>query len=136
MLEKVTGAAVYSTDIYLPGMLTGKINSSPYPFAKILSINTAKAKKVVGVIAVITAGDVVKHAYGICIDDELPLAEMYARYAKDGVAAVAAIDGDTAKEGLDLIEVDYEQLPPVLNTGHFIVFYPFHKYKPPLVKSP
>ncbi len=116
LLEKVTGAAVYSTDIYLPGMLTGKIKSSPYPFAKILSINTAKARKVVGVIAVITARDVVQHAYGVCINDELPLAEMYARYAGDGVAAVAAIDGDTAKEALDLIEVEYEQLPPVLNT--------------------
>ncbi len=55
-LEKVTGEAIYSADIQLPGMLCGKIKSSPYPFARILFIDTEKARKLPGVKAVITAG--------------------------------------------------------------------------------
>ena len=63
-LAKVTGEAVYTSDIYLPGMLVGKVKRSPYPFARILSINTDKARKLPGVAAVITARDVVQFPYG------------------------------------------------------------------------
>ena len=59
-LEKVTGEAIYATDICLPGMLIGKIKRSPHPFAKILSINTAKACKLAGVKAVMTSQNVVQ----------------------------------------------------------------------------
>ena len=82
-LEKVTGEAIYSTDIYLPGMLIGKIKRSPHPSTKILSINTAKACKLAGVKAVITAQNVVQFPFGVAIKDELPLAETYVRYAGD-----------------------------------------------------
>jgi len=114
-LEKVTGEAIFSTDIQLPGMLCGKIKRSPYPSARILSINTDKALKLKGVKAVITAKDVVQFPYGLFVDDELPLADKYARYIGDEVAAVAAIDADTAEEALDLITVEYEELTPVLD---------------------
>jgi len=114
-LEKVTGEAEYCTDIKVPGMLCGKIKSSPYPFARILSIDTDKARKLRGVKAVITARDVVQFPYGYFVDDELPLADKYARYVGDAVAAVAAIDTDTAEEALDLITVEYEELTPVLD---------------------
>lgn len=107
-LEKVTGEAIYSTDIQLPVMLFGKIRRSPYPFAKILSINTDKASRIPGV-------NVVQFPYGSFVKDELPLADKYARYAGDAVAAVAAIDVDTAEEALDLIDVEYEELSPVLD---------------------
>ena len=114
-LEKVTGKAIYAGDIMLPGMLIGKVKRSPYPFAKILSINTDKARKLPGVEAVITAENVVQCPYGVIINDELPLADGYARYAGEAVAAVAAIDDETAEEALDLIEVEYEELPYVLD---------------------
>ncbi|MFC1955447.1 xanthine dehydrogenase family protein molybdopterin-binding subunit [Chloroflexota bacterium] len=114
-LEKVTGKAIYTTDIHLPNMLIGRAKRSPYPFARIRSVNTEKARKLPGVKAVITAKDVVQFPYGIVIDDELPLVDEYARYAGDEVAAVAAVDEETAEEALALIEVDYEELTPVLN---------------------
>ncbi len=105
--EKVTGEAIFSTDIQLPGMLFGKIKRSPYPFARILSINTDKARKLPGVKAVITARDITQFPYGPVTADELPLADKYALYAGDEVAAVAAVDAETAEEALEMIRVEY-----------------------------
>ncbi len=113
--EKVTGEAIFSTDIQLPGMLFGKIKRSPHPFARILSIDTAKARKLPGVKAVITAQDVTQFPYGPYVADEPPLADKYARYIGEGVAAVAAVDAETADDALDLIKVEYEELTPVLD---------------------
>ncbi len=113
--DKATGEAVYSADIKLPGILFGKLKTSPHPFARILSINAEKARKLPGIKAVITAQDVIQFPYGPIIADELPLADKYARYVGDSVAAVAAIDDDIAEEALDLIEVDYEDLTPVFD---------------------
>lgn len=113
--EKVTGRAVYCADIKLPGMLTCKIKRNPYPSARILSIDTSKALRLPGVKAVITAQDVTQFQYGNFVIDELPLAEKFARYVGDEVAAVAAIDAEIAEEALDLIKVDYEELPAVLD---------------------
>ncbi|MDP2932108.1 MAG: xanthine dehydrogenase family protein molybdopterin-binding subunit [Chloroflexota bacterium] len=112
---KVTGEAVYTADIQLPGLLVGKIKRSPYPFARIININTSRAQKLAGVRAVITAGDITQFPYGPMIADELPLADGHVRYAGEGVAAVAAIDDETAAEALDLIEVEYEELTPALD---------------------
>ena len=113
---KVTGEALYSADIKLPGMLIGKIKASPYPFARILSVNTEKALRLSGVEAVISAQNVSQFLYGAAgIDDELPMADKLARYAGDAIAAVAAVNEETAQEALDLIEVDYEELTPVLD---------------------
>ena len=92
--EKVTGEAVYSSDIQLPGMLVGKCKRSPYPFARILSIDSQKARRLCGVHAVITAQDITQFPYGEYADDQLPLCDQYAHYAGDEVAAVAAVNAE------------------------------------------
>ncbi len=112
---KATGEAVYSSDIKLPGMLTGKCKRSPHPFARILSIDISKAMKLTGVSAVITARNVTQSYFGEFVMDQFPLCDQYAHYVGDEVAAVAAIDEDVAEEALDLIEVEYELLTPVFN---------------------
>ncbi|MBI4512814.1 MAG: molybdopterin-dependent oxidoreductase, partial [Gemmatimonadetes bacterium] len=115
-LGKCTGRAVYADDIVLPGMLHGKILRSPYPHARITSIDTSKALALDGVHAVIAGRDM-PVAYGIIpwTRDEYPLCVDKVRYVGDGVAAVAAIDEDTANRALDLIEVEYEILPHTLD---------------------
>jgi len=118
--EKVTGSGKYTFDVVLPNMLYGKILRSPYPHAKILKINTSKAKRLVGVKAVVTGKDTLGHKQGIWrrfpeLCDEEILCRAKVRYIGDAVAAVAAIDEDTAEEALDLIEVEYEPLPAVFD---------------------
>jgi CO/xanthine dehydrogenase Mo-binding subunit len=113
--EKVTGEAKYCVDLKLPGMLFGKIKRSHLPFARILNIDTSKAEKIIGVKAVITAEDTPKIPYGTFVADELPLATTLVHFAGDGVAAVAGIDEDVVEEALELIEVDYEALAPILD---------------------
>ena len=118
--EKVTGSAKYTFDIVLPGMLYGKILRSPHPHARILSIDTSQAEKLVGVKAVVTGKDTLGRKQGIWrrfpeLCDEEILCREKVRYIGDPVAAVAAIDEDTAEEALDLIEVEYEPLPAVFD---------------------
>lgn len=116
---KVTGVAKYTDDIVLPGMLYGKILRSPYPHAKILNVDVSKAKKMPGVKAVITGKDTPGIPYGVYpiffIDDKYALAIDKVRFIGDEVAGVAARDEDIAEEALDLIKVDYEELPPVFD---------------------
>lgn len=119
--EKVTGEAQYCVDLKFPGMLYGKIKRSPLPFARILNIDTSKAEKMVGVKAVITAEDTPKIPYGTFLADELPLEKTLVRFTGDGVAAVAAIDEDVAEEALELIKVDYEEFPPILDPEQAIL---------------
>jgi len=118
--DKVTGRAKYTFDMVLPNMLYGKILRSPYPHARILNIDTSKAEKQIGVKAVVTGKDTPGRKQGawrrfpeLC--DEEILCREKVRYIGDPVAAVAAIDEDTAEEALDLIEVDYEPLPAVFD---------------------
>ena len=115
-LEKSTGRAVYTDDVTLPGMLHGKILRSPHPHARILSIDTSRAEALDGVHAVITGRDM-PIQYGIIpwTQDEYPLCLDRVRYIGDGVAAVAAIDEDTAIEALALIGVEYQELPAFLD---------------------
>ena len=112
---KVTGQAKFAGDIFLPGMLVGKILRSKYAHAKITNIDVSKAKKVKGVKAIITGKDTPGKRYGWFAQDELPLAIDKVRYIGDEIAAVAAIDEDAANEALDLIEVEYEVLPAVFD---------------------
>ncbi|HEX6939208.1 MAG TPA: molybdopterin cofactor-binding domain-containing protein, partial [Longimicrobiales bacterium] len=114
-IAKATGRAVYTDDITLPGMLHGKILRSPHPHARILSIDTSAAEALPGVHAVITGRDMPVR-YGIIpwTRDEEPLCVDRVRYIGDGVAAVAAIDEDTAIRALELIHVEYEVLPAFL----------------------
>ena len=114
--SKVTGRALYADDIVLPGMLHGKILRSPHPHARILSIDTTIAEALPGVHAVVT-GKEMAVAYGIIpwTRDEYPLCVDRVRYIGDGVAAVAAIDEDTANRALQEIRVEYEILPAFLD---------------------
>lgn len=117
-IAKVTGRAVYTFDVSLPNMLYGKILRSPYPHAKILNIDTSQAESLAGVKAVVTGKDTLGVKQGIWrrykeLCDEEILAREKVRYIGEPVAAVAAIDEDTAEEALDLIEVEYEPLQGV-----------------------
>jgi len=114
-VEKVTGAAKFTIDLKLPGMLYGKILRSPYPHAKIINIDTSKAEKLRGVKAVITAKDTPKIKFGLVkgLEDKLPLEDEKVRFIGDEIAAVGAIDEEIAKEAMELIKVDYEILTPV-----------------------
>ncbi len=112
---KVTGQAKYAADYEMPGMLWGAIKRSPYPHARILKIDTSKAERLPGVKAVITGKDFKGFTWGWSgpTRDEEPLATTKVRYLYEGVAAVAAVDEDTAQEACDLIDVEYEELPGV-----------------------
>ena len=119
-VEKATGRALYTVDMVLPGMLWGKILRSPYPHAKILNIDTSRAKKLPGVKAVITGKDTLGIKHGFVETpryppDQFPLAMDRVRYIGEEVAAVAAIDEYVAEEALNLIQVDYEELPAVFD---------------------
>jgi CO/xanthine dehydrogenase Mo-binding subunit len=110
VVEKVSGEAVYGYDLVLPNMLHGKTLFSPKAHAKIKRINTEKAKKYPGVVAVVT-GDNAPWTHGETIKDKPFLAQGKVRYIGEPVAAVAAEDEDTAQAAIRLIEVDYEDLP-------------------------
>jgi 4-hydroxybenzoyl-CoA reductase subunit alpha len=115
---KATGKAVYGADFSLPGMLYGKILRSNVPHAKILNIDTRKALKLPGVRAIVTGKDFpwgLKYGFTAKTRDQTPLAQDKVRYIGDEVAAVAAIDEDIAEEALDLIKVEYEELPAVFD---------------------
>lgn len=115
-LDKSTGRAVYTDDLAFPGMLHGKILRSTLPHARIVSIDTSEAEALPGVHAVITGRDM-PTTYGIIpwTPDEYPLCVDRVRYIGDGVAAVAAVDEDTANRALGLIRVEYEELPAFLD---------------------
>src|SRR5574342_1044623 len=113
--EKVTGDSKFIADVFLPGMLVGKVLRSPFPHARVHHIDISKAEKLPGVRAVVTAEDTIKRPWGAFFADQYILSVGKARYVGEEVAAVAAIDQDTAEEALDLIEVDWEPLPGVFD---------------------
>ena len=117
---KVTGKAQYLADMQVPGMCHAKILRSPLPHARIKSIDTSKALKVPGVVAVITREDIlhdegIEPYYGPVFKDQTIVAVEKVRHVGDPVAAVAALDVDAAEEALRLIDVEYEELPAVLD---------------------
>jgi 4-hydroxybenzoyl-CoA reductase alpha subunit len=111
--DKVTGRAQYAADLILPNMLYGKVLRSPLPHARILNIDTSKARRLSGVKAVITGDDTSKIKWGVFIKDMHVLSFDKVRYVGDEIAAVAAVDEATAEEALNLIKVDYEELPAI-----------------------
>jgi CO/xanthine dehydrogenase Mo-binding subunit len=110
--DKAAGKALYIHDIVRPGMLYGKIKFSEYAHARIKNINTSKAEKLPGVRCVITGYNTPEVRIGF-IRDNFALKKDKVRQFRDEVAAVAAIDPDIAEEAVDLIEVEYEELPGV-----------------------
>ena len=113
--EKVTGSALYPADINPAGTLVGKCLRSSYPYARIKSIDASAAREVPGVHAVLTGFDIPDELAGRALRDLPVLARDVVRFAGQKVAAVAAEDPDIAEEALSLIEVEYEELTPVLD---------------------
>jgi xanthine dehydrogenase molybdenum-binding subunit len=118
-LKKVTGEAIYSGDVMLPRMLYGKILRSPYPHATIRRLDVTKAQALNGVKAVITAADVpgFKGKSALVCPEGPHLAREKVIYAAQPVAAVATTSLRIAEEAIGLIEVEYEKLPPLLDTS-------------------
>ncbi|MGH2588030.1 MAG: xanthine dehydrogenase family protein molybdopterin-binding subunit [Dehalococcoidia bacterium] len=112
---KVTGQAVYAADVTLPGMLWGKALLSPHAHARITRIDATAARNLPGVHAVLTGADVPGHLFGRALKDVPILSRDRVRHAGERVAAVAADDEDIAQQALDLIEVEYEELPAVFD---------------------
>ncbi|MGE5303342.1 MAG: xanthine dehydrogenase family protein molybdopterin-binding subunit [Alphaproteobacteria bacterium] len=117
---KVTGRALYLADMQVPGMCHGKILRSPLPHARIKKIEAARALKIPGVLAVVTRDDIVHDEgiepyYGPVFKDQTLVAVDKVRHVGDPVAAVAALSVDAAEEALGLIDVEYDELPAVLN---------------------
>ena len=122
--DKVTGRAIYGIDYHMTGELYGKILRSPHAHARIVSIDTSKAEALPGVRAVITGADLPVAADMELDDGETPINTMHlsnnvmahrkALYRGHAVAAVAADTAHIAEDALDLIEVEYEVLEPVL----------------------
>jgi CO/xanthine dehydrogenase Mo-binding subunit len=113
--EKLRGEARYVGDLVVPRMLHGKVLRSPFPHARIVSIDTAAAEALPGVVAVLTGADLmdIDPYYGHAIQDRPILAIDRVRFAGEPVAAVAAIDEATAEAAVRLIDVDYDELPIV-----------------------
>jgi CO/xanthine dehydrogenase Mo-binding subunit len=110
--DKVTGQAVYTYDMELPGMLHARCLLSPYARARIVSIDTSKAKALPGVRAVL-CGEDSDILVGLYMQDKRVLAKGETRYHGDVVAAVAADDEETAERAISLLDVVYEPLEPV-----------------------
>jgi CO/xanthine dehydrogenase Mo-binding subunit len=111
----VTGEARYTSDVLLPGTLWAKTLRSPYPHARILRIDISRAEKAPGVRAVLTGNDVRGILYGRRYRDISVLAQDRVRFLGERVAAVAAKTLEQAEQALDLIHVDYEELPAVFD---------------------
>lgn len=116
---RVSGAIDYALNFELPRMAHARILHSPHPHARILRVETARAERVPGVFAVASrndlVGDHINPYFGLVIFDQTPVALDRVRFVGEPVAAVAAVDEDTAAEALELIEVEYEPLPAVFD---------------------
>jgi 4-hydroxybenzoyl-CoA reductase subunit alpha len=115
--DKATGRALYTDDLKRPNMLAAAILHSPLAHAKILKIDTTRADRLPGVEAVITHREAGITPYGVSPAryDETIFCHDRVRYVGDEIAAVAAVDLDTALEAINLIKVDFEELPIVLD---------------------
>ena len=124
--ERVTGRAIYPADLVRPGMIVGRIKRSTHAHARIVGIDTARARAMKGVLAVVTAADFPEIKPGTMIpfgetgadawvSAVISLARDRVLWQGQPVAAVAAVDRHIADAALDLITVDYEPLPAALD---------------------
>ena len=113
--DKVTGAAKYITDIAVPGALWAKTLRSPFARARIVRLDVGQAKNLPGVRAVLTGKDVAGYVFGRGVVDVPLLAQGEVRVVGEQVAAVAADNEETARRALELIDVEYEELQPLLD---------------------
>src|SRR5262245_24987088 len=116
-IEKVTGTAAHTGDIHLPGLPHAKCLRSPIPHARLIKVDASKAKELTGVIATLTRDDIKEFAYryGATYKDQSIVAVEKVRYVGDPVAAVLAEDPAVAEQALELIDVEYEEVPKVTN---------------------
>jgi len=114
---KVVGETKYADDLFLPRMAYAKLLRSAHAHARIRSIDTSRARALPGVLAVVTAADLPRVKFGILpvSQDEEALCAEKVRMVGDAVAAVAAIDEETAEQASRLIDVDYEPLPALMS---------------------
>jgi len=113
---KVSGQTKFADDLSLPRMLYGRILRSPYPHARVLHVDTSAARELSGVLAVLTGDDLpVKFGILPVSQDEEALAREKVRYVGDPIAAVAATDEWIADEALDLIDVQFKELPHAMS---------------------
>ena len=114
---KVTGETRYADDLVLPRMAHGKLLRSAHAHARIVSIDTSRAREVPGVYAVITGADLPRVKFGILpvSQDEEALCTEKVRMVGDAIAGVAAVDEETAERACRLIEVAYEPLPALMS---------------------
>src|SRR6187549_3618106 len=113
--EKVSGAAIYAADVVLPNMLWAKALRSPIPYGRIKKVDTSKAQALPGVRAVVTGADVKGSLIGRKIVDMPVLPDSVVRFSGEKVAVVAAENEESAEAAVDLIDVEYEELEPLLD---------------------
>jgi len=113
--EKVTGKAKFAADLFFPNMLYGKVLRSKYPHARIVKIDIEKALAYPGVEAIITAEDVPNNKFGVIIQNQQVLARKEALYIGDGIAVVAAETKEAAAKAIELINVEYKELPGIFD---------------------
>jgi len=126
--EKVTGRAVFNSDIKLPDMLYAKILRSPYPHARVVRVDTSEAERLPGVKAVLSKNNAPRNKVPVIFGEQklfnIPLDKVAfddkVRFVGDEVAAVAATSGKIAEEALKLIKVDYEELPAIFDVEEAI----------------
>ena len=120
-IEKVNGEARYSGDVSVAGLVWGKALRSPLPHARIARIDTSRARAHRGVLAVLTARDLPDILVGRRMFDMPLLARDRVRFIGEKIAVVAAADPDIAEEATALIDVEYEDLPAVIDPEEAIV---------------
>ncbi len=117
-MQKVTGETKYADDLFLPRMLYARTLRSPHPHARIIGIDASRALALPGVFAITTGRDLpIKFGILPSTQDEEALCVDKVRFVGDPVAAVAAIDEETAERALEFIDVEYELLSPVMSIG-------------------
>lgn len=115
-MGKVAGETKFADDLFLPRMLYGKMLGCHHPHARLKHIHTQQAEALPGVVAIITGADLpVKYGILPVSQDETGLAADKGRFVGDPIAAVAALDEETAERALDLIEIEYEELPAYMS---------------------
>src|SRR5438046_257619 len=116
---RVSGSIDYTLNFELSRMLHACMLRSPHAHARVVKVDASRAAKLPGVIAVLTRddliGDRIDPYFGLILQDQTPVALDRVRFVGEPVAAVAALDADTAAEALDLIDVEYEALPAVFD---------------------
>lgn len=115
-IAKIKGKALYTADLHRPAMVYARILRSPFPHAVIKRIDTSAAEELPGVAAVLTRADLadINPYYGPLVKDQTILAIDKARYEGDPIAAVAAENSQIAAQALSLIQVEYQELRPLL----------------------